>query len=68
MESNRSFYKENESDLVWWVDNGDEYKGVMEFSFDKKKIYNLFEDYNKLPPDLKEIFDKENPFWAEFFR
>lgn len=38
------------------------------FSFDKKKIYNLFADYpHNLTADEKKIFDKENPFWKEFF-
>lgn len=66
--SSRNFYKENEEDLVWWVDNADENKGLMEFSFDKEKVYNLFEDYpDKLTPEEKAIFDKENPFWKDFF-
>ena len=38
------------------------------FTFDKKKIYYLYTDYpNKLTPEEKEIFDKENPFWVDFF-
>ena len=38
------------------------------FSFDKKKIYNLFADYpHNLTTEEKEIFDKENPFWKDFF-
>ena len=38
------------------------------FSFDKKKIYNLFADYpHNLTAEEKEIFDKENPFWKDFF-
>lgn len=40
----------------------------MEFTFDKKKIFNLFADYPwKLTAGQKEIFDKENPYWVEFF-
>ena len=32
-------------------------------------IYNMFADYpNKLTPQQKELFDKENPFWADFFK
>lgn len=39
------------------------------FSFDKVKIFNLFEDYpHNLTPEEKEIFDKENPYWKEFFK
>ena len=65
---NDRFYKDNQTDKVWWVDNPDK-TGVFEFSFDRQTIYNLFEDYPyKLTPAQKEIFDKENPYWAEFFK
>lgn len=38
-------------------------------SFDKKTIFNIFADYpHKLTKEQKEIFDKENPYWADFFR
>lgn len=43
--------------------------GEFLFSFDKKKVFNLFEDYpDKLTPEQKELFDRENPFWKDFFR
>ena len=61
------FYKNNPSDKIWWVDDT-EYIGRFLFSFDKKKIYNLFEDYRRLPSEEKKIFDKENPEWAKFFK
>lgn len=62
------FYKNEPTDVIWWVDNTDE-TGVFEFSFDKKRIYNLFQDYPwKLSKEEKAIFDKENPFWANFFK
>jgi len=39
------------------------------FSFDKKVIFNLFEDYpHNLTDEQKELFDKENPYWADFFK
>lgn len=61
------FYKNNENDAIYWVDNPD-IIGEHLFSFDKKKIYNLFRDYpHKLTKEEKEIFDKENPYWKEFF-
>ncbi len=54
-------------DKVWWVENTDTI-GERLFTFDKKKIYNLFKDYpHNLTREEKEIFDKENPYWAEFF-
>ncbi len=65
---NDKFYKENATDSIWWVDTSDK-DGVFLFSFDKKKVYNLFADYShKLTKQEKEIFDKENPYWADFFK
>lgn len=62
------FYKENENDKIWWVENLDSV-GEFLFSFDKKKIYNLFEDYpHNLTKEEKKIFDKENPYWVNFFK
>lgn len=61
------FYKNRRSDVIFWVDNKDTI-GEHLFSFDKKKIYNLFADYpHNLTPEEKEIFDKENPYWRNFF-
>lgn len=68
MKNNNHWYKENENDRVWWVDNPD-VKGVWLFSFDRETVFNLFEDYPyKLTPEQKAVFDKENPYWAEFFK
>lgn len=62
------FYKNNKKDTIFWVDNVDNI-GEFLFSFDKKKIYNLFADYpHNLSIEEKRIFDKENPYWANFFR
>ena len=62
------FYKKNETDLVWWVQSKERRFGEHLFSFDKKKIFNLFRDYpHKLTKEEKEIFDKENSYWKEFF-
>ncbi|MGI6348899.1 MAG: DUF7675 family protein [Eubacteriales bacterium] len=62
------FYKQNENDTIYWIDDLDNV-GSHLFSFDKKKIYNLFEDYpDNLSKEEKEIFDKENPYWKEFFK
>lgn len=62
------FYKNNPSDKIWWVSDIDKV-GRFLFSFDKKKVFNLFADYpHKLTAEQKAIFDKENPFWADFFK
>ena len=51
-----------------WVDNPDQI-GEMNFTFDGKKIFNLFQDYpHELAKEQKALFDKENPFWADFFK
>lgn len=62
------FYKEKETDTIFWVDNS-ETVGIWLFTFDKKNIFNMFSDYPfKLTKQQKKIFDKENPYWADFFK
>lgn len=62
------FYKKNDSDKVWWVDDP-EHVGQLRFSFDRRKVYNLFADYpHKLSQEERRIFDAENPYWVEFFK
>ena len=62
------FYKNNESDKIWWVDYVD-YFGFKAVSFDKKKILFIFGDYpQNFTKEEKTLFDKENPYWANFFR
>ena len=61
------FYKENEGDKIWWVDYVD-YRGFFAVSFDKKKILFIFGDYpQNFTKEEKALFDKENPYWADFF-
>lgn len=61
-------YKEKETDTVWWVDDFNSV-GKHLFSFDKKKIYNLFADYPyNMTTEEVAIFNKENPYWREFFQ
>lgn len=65
-ELQNSFFKERQTDKTWWVNDGDKV-GTFLFSFDKKKIYKLFSDYpHELTKEEKEMFDKENPFWAKY--
>ena len=53
---------------ITWLDTSEK-DGEWLFSFDKKKIFNMFKDYpQNLTKKQKEIFDKENPYWAEFFK
>lgn len=61
-------YKNNPNDIIQWVDN--DKIGVFEFTFDNgQTIFNMFADYPyKLTPEQKAIFDKENPYWADFFK
>ena len=66
---NKIWYKENEDDEIWWLYNQDEVIGEFVFSFDKKKEYNMFADYpHNMTEKEVEIFNKENPYWANFFR
>lgn len=61
------FWKNKETDIIWWTREIGMI-GQPIFSFDKKKLYYLFPDYpHKLTKEEKEIFDKENPFWKDFF-
>ena len=62
-----NFYKKNSENKIWWVETDE--IGANLFSFDKKKVYNLFKDYpHNMTKEEVEIFDKENPYWANFFR
>ena len=67
MERLNNLFKQQPDDVVQWVDTSDK-DGVFLFTFDGKKAFNLFADYpHKLTAEQKKIFDKENPFWADFF-
>lgn len=62
------FVKQNKGDSVWWLVDP-EIRGEFIFSFDKNKTFNLFRDYPwKLTKKQKQIFDRENPFWVDFFK
>lgn len=59
------WYKNEPNDKIWWRDNLDTV-GEYLFSFDKKTLLNFFADYpEKLTPEQKAIFDKENPELAK---
>lgn len=58
------WYKNEPSDAIWWRDNLDAV-GEFLFSFDKQTTLNFFRDYpDRLTPEQKAIFDRENPVLA----
>jgi len=66
--SKYKFRKNHRKDKIWWLDVTDQV-GLWLFSFDKKNVFNMFQDYpDKLTAEQKTIFDNENPFWADFFK
>lgn len=68
VEMSNKLYKNNPNDKISWVDNSGEI-GVWLFTFDGKTIFNLFADYpHNLTPEQVKIFNKENPYWVEFFK
>ena len=67
LEGYSDFYKDSEESKVWRIDKID-VRGEILFSFDKKKIYNLFRDYpHNMTEEEVRIFDRENPYWRDFF-
>lgn len=67
MDQKPRFFKNKRSDRIWWLDTSEKV-GEWIFTFDKKTLFNMFADYPyKLTPEEKAVFDKENPYWAEFF-
>lgn len=61
------WFKSEKGDKIWWK-RIIGVRGPMIFSFDKKKEFNLWEDYpHALTEEELAIFNKENPFWVDFF-
>lgn len=56
------FYKED-GKQIWQIDNLEKI-GEFLFSFDKKKIYNFWEDYDNLTAEQRALFDEEFPAMA----
>ena len=62
------FVRHNPNDAIWWVDKPENI-GEWLFTFDKTNVFNMFRDYpERLTKKQKEIVDKENPEWANFFK
>ena len=66
MEKSGKWIKNNPKDKVWWLDIHQD-KGTIVFSFDRKERFYLYREYFKMNEEQQRIFDKENPFWANFF-
>lgn len=61
-------YKAHEGDQAWQIHYPNSV-GKLAVTFDKKKILNLWRDYpENFTSEEKEIFDRENPYWANFFK
>lgn len=61
------FYKNHDTDTIWWVSSP--MIGSLMFSFNRITVFNLWSDYPfNLTSKQKEIFDRENPYWADFFK
>lgn len=63
------FFQREKGNLMWIVDCFDDNKrriGDFRFSFDRKKVFNFWQDYpDKLTPEQTAIFKKEKPMLAE---
>lgn len=58
----------NQSIGFRWIECPDSI-GKMLFTFDGKRIFNLFRDYpHELTKEEKDLFDTLNPYWADFFK
>lgn len=67
-ETNKKHFYKKPAGKIWWLDTSDRV-GEFLFSFDREKVFNLFADYpHNLTPEQKEIFNKENPYWKDFFK
>lgn len=72
-----TFHKENKGDKIYWVDHDvihsdtgelSVIEGELIISFDHHNMFDLWSDYPwKFTPEQKALFDKENPYWADFF-
>ena len=66
MQSNGQ-YARNDGEKIWWKNT--DTIGEWVFSFDMKKDYNMYHDYpHNMTKDEVELFDKENPYWANYFK
>lgn len=62
------FDEEDRTCQVKWLRDPNQ-KGAFLFTFDGKKVFNLFRDYPfALTEEQKVVFDSENPYWADFFK
>ena len=63
--SMENFYKNNPNSRVWWLAKDECDFDEFLFSFDKKKIYNLYEDYgHNMTDEEMEILNEDEPEMA----
>ena len=64
------FSRNKSTDRVWGAnildENMEPQMGAVQFTFDKKTVYNFWTDYEKLSPEQKWLFDDANESWAKF--
>lgn len=70
VDTSSDWYKHDFGDRIYWrnTEFGDLSNASFDFTFDKKKVFNLYIDYpEKLTPEQRKIFKKENRYLAEQF-
>lgn len=61
------FYQEENNKKIYWVELFDKI-GSLCITFDKIKVYNLWEDYpHNFTKEEIEILKKEEVYWSKFF-
>ena len=56
------FYKKNPNSRIWWFRKEEPDFDEFLFSFDKKKIYNLYEDYgHNMTDEEMKILNEDEP-------
>lgn len=63
-----TYYKARDEDVVYWVQDSERRVGVWAITVDKKHVYNLYRDCERIPDDIWRQFAKENPDWGNYFK
>lgn len=62
----KDFYKKKETDTIYWTRILNQFESVY-FTFDKKTLFNLKDYPVCLSKEQKEIFDRENQEYVDFY-